>query len=76
MDETNFYTDGAPTNHCAIEAPWQETALETSGIAGDLFWQLGVTLSWGKTSDDGNTIFTNTSDWTCLVTDHVAEINA
>lgn len=70
------YLDGAPTNHCAIEAPWQETALATDGIAADLFWQLGVTLSWGKTSDDGNTIFTNTSDWTCLVTDHVAEINA
>ncbi|KAH6655500.1 fungal cellulose binding domain-containing protein [Truncatella angustata] len=71
-----FEEYGAPTNHCAIEAPWQETALATDGIASDLFWQLGVTLSWGKTSDDGNTIFTNTSDWECLVTDHVADINS
>ncbi|KAI0171341.1 glycoside hydrolase superfamily [Pestalotiopsis sp. NC0098] len=71
-----FEEYGAPTNHCAIEAPWQATALATEGIAADLFWQLGVTLSWGQTSDDGNTIFTNTSDWTCLVTDHVADIDA
>ncbi|KAI1331345.1 glycoside hydrolase superfamily [Xylariaceae sp. FL0255] len=65
---------GAPSNHCSIEAPWQETALSTAGIAGDMFWQYGTTLSFGQTSDDGNTIFTGTSDWTCLVTDHVADI--
>ncbi|KAH8671082.1 glycoside hydrolase superfamily [Xylariales sp. PMI_506] len=70
-----FEEYGAPTNHCAIESDWQNTALATKGIAGDLFWQLGVTLSTGLTSDDGNTIFTNTSDWTCLVTDHVAAID-
>jgi mannan endo-1,4-beta-mannosidase len=66
--------DGAPSDHCTIEAPWQATALASDGIAGDLFWQLGVTLSYGLTSDDGNTIFDGTSDWTCLVTDHVAAI--
>ncbi|KAK6076058.1 fungal cellulose binding domain-containing protein [Seiridium cupressi] len=67
---------GAPTDHCAIEAPWQETALATDGIAADLFWQIGVTLSSGQSADDGNTIFINTSDWECLVTDHVAEIDS
>ncbi|KAI0134697.1 glycoside hydrolase superfamily [Xylariales sp. AK1849] len=67
---------GAPSDHCSIEGAWQATALATDGIAADLFWQLGVTLSSGKTSDDGNTIFTGTDDWTCLVTDHVAAIDA
>ncbi|KAI1862583.1 uncharacterized protein JN550_010108 [Neoarthrinium moseri] len=71
-----FEEYGAPSDHCNIESPWQKTALATDGIAGDLFWQLGVTLSWGKTHDDGNTIFTGTSDWQCLVTDHVAAINS
>ncbi|KAI1425763.1 glycoside hydrolase superfamily [Xylaria sp. FL1777] len=67
---------GVTYDHCTIEAPWQDTALSlsTSGVSGDLFWQLGTTLSYGQTSDDGNTIFTGTSDWTCLVTDHVAAI--
>ncbi|KAI0141532.1 glycoside hydrolase superfamily [Xylariaceae sp. FL1272] len=65
---------GYPSDHCAIEAPWQATALATEGIAGDLFWQYGTTLSFGQTSDDTNTVFTGTSDWTCLVTDHVADI--
>ncbi|KAI1298250.1 glycoside hydrolase superfamily [Xylaria venustula] len=69
---------GITYDHCDIEAPWQATALTvaSSGLSGDLFWQLGTTLSTGQTSDDGNTIYTNTSDWTCLVTDHVAAIDA
>ncbi|KAI8628845.1 glycoside hydrolase superfamily [Xylariaceae sp. FL1651] len=66
---------GAPSDHCAIEAPWQATALASSGVSGDLFWQLGTTLSNGQTSNDGNTIYTGSSDWTCLVTNHVAAIN-
>ena len=71
----NDDTDGSDTNHCQNERPWQKTALETEGIAADLFWQLGVTLSTGKTSDDGFTIYEDSADWTCLVDDHVAEIN-
>jgi len=68
---------GAPSDHCTIEAPWQATALATDGVSGDLFWQFGDTLpGWGKTSDDGNTIFVGTDDWTCLVTDHIADIEA
>ncbi|KAI0431537.1 glycoside hydrolase superfamily [Xylaria sp. FL1042] len=69
---------GITYNHCTIEAPWQDTALTvaSAGLSGDLFWQLGTTLSYGQTSDDGNTIYTGTSDWTCLVTDHVAAIEA
>ncbi|KAI0409895.1 glycoside hydrolase superfamily [Xylaria palmicola] len=69
-----FEEYGTTSNHCALESPWQETALSSSGVSGDLFWQLGTTLSYGQTHNDGNTIYTGTSDWTCLVTDHVANI--
>ena len=65
---------GTPSDHCAIESVWQATANSTTGIAGDLFWQLGDTISTGQTSNDGNAVYydpTVGSDWTCLVTDHV-----
>ncbi|KAI0473749.1 glycoside hydrolase superfamily [Xylariaceae sp. FL0804] len=65
---------GSTSDHCSVESEWQATALATTGMAGDLFWQLGTTISTGETSDDGYTIYTNTSDWTCLVTDHVEDI--
>ncbi|EEY17826.1 mannan endo-1,4-beta-mannosidase [Verticillium alfalfae VaMs.102] len=69
-----FEEYGAPNNHCAIERPWQLTSVATPGMAADAFWQLGDTLSYGKSHDDGNTIYTNTDDWTCLVTNHVAAL--
>lgn len=65
---------GATSNHVAIESPWQATALKTSGVAGDMFWQWGDTLSSGKTSDDGNTIYYGSGEFGTLVTDHVAAI--
>ncbi|KAK7989325.1 hypothetical protein PG989_009640 [Apiospora arundinis] len=65
---------GTTTNHCQNERPWQKTSLATSGMASDLFWQLGVQLSNGPTHDDGFTVYDGTSDWTCLVTEHVAAI--
>lgn len=67
---------GSTTNHTGVEAPWQATALSTEGIAGDMFWQFGTILSSGESADDGNTIYYNTTEWTILVTDHVAAINA
>ncbi|KAM0263378.1 hypothetical protein ACHAQJ_001234 [Trichoderma viride] len=66
---------GATTNHCAIEAPWQQVALASTGMAADLLWQWGDTLSTGQSSNDGNTVYYNTSDWQCLVVDHVAAIS-
>lgn len=65
---------GVTSNHCSVEAPWQQTALDTIGIAADLFWQYGDTLSTGQSPNDGNTIYYDTSDFVCLVTDHVAAI--
>jgi mannan endo-1,4-beta-mannosidase len=59
--ETNDWGNGWVTNHgaacVAAEGPWQKTALATSGIADDMFWQWGDTLSGGQTADDRNTIF-------------------
>ncbi|KAF4955465.1 hypothetical protein FSARC_11832 [Fusarium sarcochroum] len=69
-----FEEYGAPSDHCNIEAPWQKTAIETEGIGGDAFWQWGDTISTGKSHDDGNTIYFNSSDWECLVKDHVTAI--
>lgn len=43
-------------------------------MAGDTFWQLGDTANGQKTHDDGHTIYYGSSDWTCLVTDHVKRI--
>ncbi|ORY68647.1 glycoside hydrolase superfamily, partial [Pseudomassariella vexata] len=72
-----FEEYGAPSDHCALESPWQKTALATNGVSGDLFWQFGDTLPvGGQTSDDGNTIFYGTDEWECLVTDHIADIEA
>lgn len=71
-----FEEYGVTSDHCAIEAPWQKTALDTTGIAADLYWQYGDTLSSGKSADDGNTFYYGTSEFTCLVTDHVAAIDS
>ena len=66
---------GASSNHVSVESPWQATALGTPGVAGDLFWQLGDTLSTGQTHDDGFTLYHGSSDWQALVVDHIATIN-
>lgn len=65
---------GTTSNKVSIQSPWQKTALSTNGIAADMFWQWGDTLSSGKTSDDGNTIYVGSSDFTTLVTNHIAAI--
>ena len=72
----SFRKDGSTTNHCSVESVWQQTSLSLAGegMAGDSFWQYGTTVSWGQTPNDGYTVYYNTSDWTCLVTDHVAAI--
>jgi mannan endo-1,4-beta-mannosidase len=67
---------GVTTNKTAVEGPWQATALSTAGIAGDMYWQYGDTLSSGRTSDDGNTIYYGSSDFDTLVTQHVSNIKA
>jgi len=65
---------GITSNQVAIEGPWQQTALATKGNSGDMFWQDGDTISTGQTANDGNTIYYGSTEWTSLVTDHVAAI--
>jgi mannan endo-1,4-beta-mannosidase len=62
------------TTH-ADEASWQSTVLSTE-TAGDMFWQFGDTISSGETANDGYTIYYGTSEFTTLVTDHAAAMNA
>ncbi|KAF7563258.1 hypothetical protein G7046_g875 [Stylonectria norvegica] len=71
-----FEEYGLPSDHCAVESVWQATSLAADGMAGDAFWQFGDTISTGKSHDDTNTIYYGTDDWTCLVTDHVADIES
>lgn len=57
---------------CSSEAPWQTTAI--SSVAADLFWQWGDTLSSGQSPNDGYTVYYGSSDYTCLVKNHVSAI--
>lgn len=65
-------------NNCTVENPWQQYALNTTGIAADMFWQYGDTLpsTNSETSQDGNTVYYEEGNWDCMVTDHVEAINA
>ncbi|KAE8153324.1 glycoside hydrolase family 5 protein [Aspergillus avenaceus] len=71
-----FEEYGVTSDHCNIEKPWQQTALNTTGLAADLYWQYGDQLSGGQSPDDGNTIYYGTDQFKCLVTDHVAQIGS
>ncbi|KAK1777108.1 glycoside hydrolase superfamily [Copromyces sp. CBS 386.78] len=73
-----FEEYGTSTDHCTIERPWQQASLQaaTEGMAADLFWQWGDTLSTGQTHNDGNTIYYGSADATCLITEHVRAINS
>ncbi|KAF7551313.1 hypothetical protein G7Z17_g5091 [Cylindrodendrum hubeiense] len=69
-----FEEYGMTYDQCAIESVWQDTALAADGVAGDAFWQFGDTISTGQSHNDGNTIYYGSDTWTCLVTNHVADI--
>lgn len=66
---------GSTSDHVAVESSWQATSLLSKGMAGDMFWQWGDTISTGQTANDGNTIYYSTSEWTSLVVGHIAAIN-
>ncbi|KAG8726583.1 hypothetical protein FRC11_014872 [Ceratobasidium sp. 423] len=52
---------------------WKE--IISSGLAGDLIWQAGSTLSFGNAHDDGYTIFPGETEYT-LQTQYAAELKA
>ncbi|KAF2272794.1 glycoside hydrolase [Westerdykella ornata] len=65
-------------DHCPVESGWQQTSLglKDVGMAGDLFWQLRDTIrSTGQqTHNDGHMIYYGSSDWKCLVDEHIKRI--
>ncbi|KAL4786523.1 glycoside hydrolase superfamily [Aspergillus varians] len=71
-----FEEYGSTSDHCGVETTWQTTALNGTGISADLYWQYGDALSSGQSADDGFTIYYGSDDFECLVTDHVAAIEA
>ena len=64
------------SNNCEVESAWEATSLGSEGNAMDMFWQYGDTLSYGQTHQDGNSVYYGTELYDCLVTDHVADIDA
>ncbi|KAL7946241.1 carbohydrate-binding module family 1 protein [Trichoderma barbatum] len=70
-----FEEYGAQSNPCTNVAPWQNTSLTTRGMAGDLFWQWGDTISTGQSNSDPYSVFYNTANWQCLVKNHVAAVS-
>ncbi|KAJ0334330.1 hypothetical protein COL5a_000383 [Colletotrichum fioriniae] len=70
-----FEEYGSLSDHCGIEGPWQQVSRTAPGLGADLFWQWGDQLSSGQTHNDGFTIYKGSSDYQCLVVDHVKAIN-
>lgn len=63
-----------PVNH-TTDLSWQAWVMSTN-TAGDMYWQYGDTLSTGKTSDDGNTIYYGSAEYNTLVIPHAAAMEA
>ncbi|KAH8690034.1 putative mannan endo-1,4-beta-mannosidase A-1 [Talaromyces proteolyticus] len=62
------------SSFCSVEQPWQSAA--RTSLAGDLFWQWGDQLSTGKSPNDEYSVWYKSSDYTCLVTDHISQIGS
>lgn len=68
-----FEEYGLKDDHCSASLTWQKTSV-SSGMAADLFWQYGQTLSTGPSPNDHFTIYYGTSDWQCGVADHLSTL--
>ncbi|PNP39198.1 hypothetical protein TGAMA5MH_08875 [Trichoderma gamsii] len=64
---------GAVVDRCTNMIPWQNTSMTSPGMGGDLFWQWGETFVSGY--GDSYSINYGSSDWQCVVQDHVAAIS-
>ncbi|KAG8739854.1 hypothetical protein FRC10_005049 [Ceratobasidium sp. 414] len=67
---------GTTSNYSRLDAivPWQKAAIEYD-LAGDQFWQLGVSnLSFGRSTNDGFTIYLDDPEAKTLVYDHVKAV--
>ncbi|KAG8892154.1 hypothetical protein FRC00_012562, partial [Tulasnella sp. 408] len=67
---------GITSNQTSTYQTWLSTVI-SSGLAGDLIWQAGSTLSNGQTWNDGYAIYPTDSDPTYqLLTQHSAALKA
>ncbi|QRV93895.1 Cellulase (glycosyl hydrolase family 5 protein) [Ceratobasidium sp. AG-Ba] len=65
---------GVTSNQASTYTTWWDTVI-SSGLAGDLIWQAGSTLSTGKTWDDGYAVFPGETEYT-LQTKYAAALKA
>jgi mannan endo-1,4-beta-mannosidase len=61
---------------CSQETGWQKLSIKTKGVAGDMYWQYGDTISNGPTADDRFTVFRGSKNWECMVDSHGQEIKS
>jgi mannan endo-1,4-beta-mannosidase len=54
-----------PSDQVAVESQWQSTSLSSTGMAGDMFWQWGDTISTARTANDEYTIYYFCRDHDC-----------
>ncbi|KAG8769160.1 hypothetical protein FRC12_005138 [Ceratobasidium sp. 428] len=67
---------GTTSNYTRLDAivPWQKAIIEY-GLAGDQFWQFGVSnLSFGRSTNDGFTIYLDDPEAKTLVYEHVKAV--
>jgi mannan endo-1,4-beta-mannosidase len=59
---------------CSQQTGWQNLAINTKGVAGDMYWQYGDNISSGLTADDRFTVFRGSKNWDCMVDAHGKDI--
>ncbi|CAE6410205.1 unnamed protein product [Rhizoctonia solani] len=69
---------GTVSNYTRLQAigSWQKAVLDNK-LAGVQFWQLGISnLSFGRSTDDGFTVYLDDPEAKTLIYDHVKKVNA
>jgi mannan endo-1,4-beta-mannosidase len=77
LDEDRQAWLGRSSNITREEAigAWQKAAIDNK-LAGDMYWQLGVDgLSFGRSTDDGFTIFLDSPEAQPLIYQHARKMN-
>jgi mannan endo-1,4-beta-mannosidase len=62
------------SSNCSVQLAWETTAVKMEGTGGDMFWQYGDELSFGKTHQDGNTVYYQDDLWKCMVAPHIKTV--
>jgi mannan endo-1,4-beta-mannosidase len=62
------------SSSCSVQLAWETMAVKMEGTGGDMFWQYGDELSFGKTHQDGNTVYYQEDLWKCTVAPHIETV--